>query len=82
MPDDRTWWRRTCRLAAVVLLIWAVVGVAIHAGDVLPAVAGVSPRSFGYLLAELVAPAVMVIVLLAFLLLQRQIDRSRGLGED
>jgi hypothetical protein len=51
MPDDRAWWRRTCRLAAAILIVWAAIGVAIHVRDVLPPVAGISARSFGYLLA-------------------------------
>ena len=81
MPDDRTWWRRTCRLAVAVIAVWAMVGVAAHLG-VVPPLAGVSPRSFGYLMAELVAPTVMAVVLLAYLLRQRRIDRRRGFGED
>ncbi len=82
MPDDRTWWRKTCRLAVTVLVVWAAVGVVVHLGEVVPPLAGVSPRSFGYLMAELIAPLVMGAVLVAYLLRQRRIDRSRGFGED
>jgi putative solute:sodium symporter small subunit len=82
MPDDRTWWRQTCRLAVAVLAAWACVGVAVHLGDVVPPVAGVSPRSFGYLMADLVAPLAMAAVLLAYLQRQRRIDRRRGFGEE
>jgi len=82
MPDDHAWWRRTCRLAAAVLVIWVVVGVAIHVADLVPQGARVSQRSFGYLLAEIAAPLILAAVLVGFVAAQRRIDRSRGFGED
>jgi putative solute:sodium symporter small subunit len=72
-PVQAAWWRRTVALALVVLVIWAMVGVALPAADL--EIVRKTPLPPAYLLGVALVPVTMAIVLFVHAACQRAIDR-------
>jgi putative solute:sodium symporter small subunit len=75
------WWRKTCWLAASVVVLWAFFGVVIQVFDASFVDVDAFGFPLGYFLAVAAAPILMAVILFSFVERQKIIDRRNGASE-